>query len=192
LTAAICRALRSKFVCFFVFPASLAYRLPFWGPVFLCRLPAIFAPLRNIIKYGIIGLGILAVYKIYSKGQVLGNLKLDISKISYAFDSAGVMLTLWVNVSNAIAEQVKLNYAKGDLYFNDQKIGTFDNPLQIVIPGPALTLVPFTVRVGYEGISSVLMDVINGSTKQNATFRAVGDASIDDIPFPFNLKYSML
>ncbi len=146
----------------------------------------------NIAKAGIIGLTMFLIYKIISKGSAVSNLDFSIKKIAYTFANTGLILTFFITVRNTVNEKVSLNRLDGEVYFNDKQIGTVANDLSITVPAQNETVIPVSVNLYFLPIVSTITDLITGKTKGQANFTFAGTATIEQIPFPVRLNYSLI
>jgi len=145
----------------------------------------------SIAKAGIIGLTMFLLYKIISKGSAAANLDFSVNKIAYTFADTGLILTFMVTVRNIKPENISLNRLDGDLYFNDKPIGTVNNDLQITVPGNNFVTLPLSVNLFFLPVVSTITDLITGKMKGQALFKFVGTATIEQIPLPVTLTYSI-
>ncbi len=145
----------------------------------------------NIAKAGIIGLTMFLLYKVISKGSAVSNLQFDIKKIAYTFASTGLILTFFVTVKNVISETISLNRIDGDVLFNDKVIGSVNNDLQITVPGSGEVTVPVSVNLFFLPVVDTITNLITGKMKGQALFTFAGTATVESIPFPIRLNYSI-
>jgi hypothetical protein len=132
------------------------------------------------------------LYKVISKGTAIKDLLLSIDKINYTFSGSSLILTLMVKVNNAKQESILLNTINADLFLNDFIIGSVDNDFNISIPAANSVLIPVSIELLYMPVINSIISIISGKFKSMATFILKGSAKVEDIPFPINLKYSLL
>lgn len=147
---------------------------------------------KNFVRAGIVGITMFIAYKIWAKGNTIKNLLFEISKVNYTFSGNGLILTAMINVKNIKEESILINSINVDLLFNNEKIGAANNTLNIQIPSQNSIVVPVSVEILYTPVIKLITDLISGKMKQAAVFTLKGNAKIEDILFPLDLKYTLL
>lgn len=146
----------------------------------------------NYVKAGIIGISMFLLYKIIAKGSAVSNLHFSIKKIGYSFANTGLILTFFLTVKNSVNEKISLNRIDGNVYFNDKNIGVINNNLAITVPENDEIVLPISVNLFFLPIVDTITDLITGKTKGQASFKFSGTATIEQIPFPVTLNYSLV
>ena len=146
---------------------------------------------KNVLKAGIIGIAVYAIYKIASKANAVGKLEFKLLKINYSFSTTELILTCLVSASNTVSETILLNSFDVDLLLNSQKIGNSVNSLQITLPENGNKILPISFSVQYLPMVKVLQDIMSGSFKGNSLFQIIGNATIENVKFPVNLKLTL-
>lgn len=96
-----------------------------------------------------------------------------------------------VNVKNVVNDSIDLNSIRGKLIFDNKEVGQFANDLQIKIAAQNTSIVPVSVLLYYQGITTVIIDILTKAVNRNAQFVLDGTATIENLEFPFVLKYDV-
>ena len=144
----------------------------------------------TLIKAGIIGLTVFIAYKVYQKAVAIKNLTFKIQKVAWSNANNGFIVTFFIGISNSTEKQILLNSIDTEIILNETLLGNVNQDINIYIPEMGQSVIPISINLFFGPIVETIVSIIKGTFQKTATFQLKGNARIEDITLPINIKYS--
>lgn len=143
------------------------------------------------IQFGILGLAGAIAATIWQKKSFVEGLQFGIAKIGFTANSQGIVLLLYVTAANTRNITVRINAVDLAMQYNDQDAGTIRTDLQIIAEANRTVTIPLAVTIPGQVLADTIYAVATGSLKGPHTFKVSGTVTLDGIPFPVSMKYTI-
>ncbi|MES3018590.1 MAG: LEA type 2 family protein [Bacteroidota bacterium] len=133
------------------------------------------------------------LYRGASKGYGASRLGYNISKIVPRFKDFAFILDFYIGIQNPTGESFQIQSLSGDLFANDNSIGTVSSFTLTDVKPNAQTIMIVSARLPLLGLGAELWNALQGGvTSISQKLKIVGTVNIGGIPLPVTMTYNVL
>lgn len=121
-----------------------------------------------------------------------------VQKVSFRFEGINPVMSIILGVQNPTRETITVGSIFGNLYINNNFVGTVYGFVPTTISGLSLTSFPISARLSLTGLLGEVKDIVTLIT--NGTFSAIlnqvvsfkGSVNAEGLNMPLNFDYKVL